>query len=233
MAGADRAEDRALLNAWAAQALPGTQLQLVNDAALLLAAGTPNGWGLALISGTGSIAYGTAPDGVIARAGGWGYLFGDEGSGYAIGVAALRAVAQATDGRATATLLTQAVLTHWSLPHATALISHVYRGSVTRAEIAALARLVDSAATEGDAVADAILRNAAYALALAAATVCERIALPGPTPCALAGGVLLGSRNLRAHLESALQVYALGIAPLALVAEPALGALKLASRNVR
>ena len=81
-------------------------VEVTNDAAILLAAGTPDGWGVALVSGTGSIAFGRAPDGRTARGGGWGYLLGDEGSAYALVLAGLQAVARAADGRGEPTCLT-------------------------------------------------------------------------------------------------------------------------------
>ena len=62
----------------------------VNDGDLVVAAGTPEGWGVGLIAGTGSIAVGRAPDGRTARAGGWGHLIGDEGSAYGVVLDALR-----------------------------------------------------------------------------------------------------------------------------------------------
>ncbi len=98
-AGIDRPEDFAVFQGWAVQAFPRARLHLANDAQIVLAAGTPEGWGLVIISGTGSIAYGRTAQGAIARAGGWGYLLGDEGSGYSIGLQALQAVMRAQDGR--------------------------------------------------------------------------------------------------------------------------------------
>ncbi|RPI99082.1 MAG: N-acetylglucosamine kinase, partial [Chloroflexi bacterium] len=71
-AGMDRPEDIAVFQRWAALAFPNARARLVNDARIVLAAGTPNGWGLALISGTGSIAYGRSASGETARSGGWG-----------------------------------------------------------------------------------------------------------------------------------------------------------------
>ena len=89
LAGVDRPEDRALFEGWAARRFGGAPVVIANDAELVLAAGTPDGWGIALISGTGSIVFGRSPQGEMARAGGWGHIMGDEGSGYAIGVEAL------------------------------------------------------------------------------------------------------------------------------------------------
>ena len=85
-------------------------VRIVHDAVPILAAGSPEGWGVALISGTGSLAFGRDRQGRSCRAGGWGFLFGDEGSGYAIALAGLRAAAQAADGRAPATRLLEGFL---------------------------------------------------------------------------------------------------------------------------
>src|SRR5262249_58991441 len=82
LAGAGRAEDRAVVLDWASRTNLAGSVEVVADAELLLAAGTPEGWGLALVAGTGSIAYGRTADGRVERAGGWGWLLGDEGSGH-------------------------------------------------------------------------------------------------------------------------------------------------------
>jgi len=78
MAGADRPEARKIFGDWVEHKLPKAKYQLVTDAELVLAAGTPSGWGLALLSGTGSIAWARTPSGQSGRLGGWGPLLGDE-----------------------------------------------------------------------------------------------------------------------------------------------------------
>jgi len=72
LAGVDRPEDRELIRAWAREARVAEEVLVVNDGAIVLAAGTPDNWGVAVISGTGSIAWGRNPDGATARAGGGG-----------------------------------------------------------------------------------------------------------------------------------------------------------------
>lgn len=149
LAGVDRPEDRALFQNWAAHEWPGIPVIVVADAELVLHAGTPEGRGVAIIAGAGSIVYGRSRAGKLARAGGWGYLLGDEGSGYAVGLAALRAVARAADGRGPPTMLTDLILGRWSLPAPQTLIRRVYAPETSRAEIAALADLVVRAASRG------------------------------------------------------------------------------------
>lgn len=235
-AGVDRPEDRGAFDDWAASAFPRARRRIANDAIIVLYAGTPEGWGLAMISGTGSIAYGRHPSGQLARAGGWGYLLGDEGSGYAIGLAALRAATRAADGRGPRTCLLPDLLAHWELADPTRLVRKVYGepgGAAARAEIARLARLVERAAAEGDPTAAAILAAAGDELAQAAAAVAAQLAAmpglpPGPLPCALTGGVLVQGQQVRAAFTAAAAARGLHLAPVTLVPEPVLGAVRLA-----
>jgi N-acetylglucosamine kinase-like BadF-type ATPase len=228
LAGVGRPEDRARYLEWARNQFPGSAVQVVNDAELALAAGTPAGWGVALICGTGSIAVGRAPDGRRGRAGGWGPVLGDEGSGYALGRAALQAVMRASDGRGPRTALTEMVLYSSGLSAPEALVQRVYREEIGAAEIAGLAQLVDKAAAAGDRPAHEIVEQAAGELALAIRAVSEQLALGRPTPCALAGGVLVGGATVRPALLAHAAEIGLDLGPVIVVAEPAQGAVRLA-----
>lgn len=233
LAGAGRPPERELFRQWAkAKGLAGRVL-VVLDCDLVLAAGTPQGWGLALIAGTGSIAWGRNRAGEPARAGGWGYLLGDEGSAYAVGLAGLRAVALAADGRGPATALSAAILAHWGLDAPEALIRQVYRATVPRAEIAALAPLVEGAAATGDPAAQRIIAEAGHDLALALASVARRLGLDvEAVPCALGGGLLVRGQLVAQETLRAAAGLGLTLAPVARVPEPALGALRLARGEI-
>ncbi|MFL5800533.1 MAG: N-acetylglucosamine kinase [Roseiflexaceae bacterium] len=230
LAGAGRPEDQALFQTWAAQQWPGARVMIASDAELVLAAGTPGAWGLALICGTGSIAYARDRAGRAARAGGWGYLLGDEGSGYAIGLAALHAVARAADGRGPPTTLTGAVLAHWSLGAPQDLIRRVYRVSCSNAEVAALAGLVVGAAADGDATARQIIEGACRELALMLSAAAGQLEMRGPLPCALAGGLIVNQPALAWGVRAAAADLGLALDPVARVAEPAVGAIGMAAR---
>ena len=232
LSGVDRPQDYDAIRAWAAEQMPGTPAVIVNDAMLVLAAGTPESWGIAMISGTGSIVYGRSQDGRTTRAGGWGYLLGDEGSGYAIGLAALRAVARADDGRAPATSLTHSVLAHWSVTAPQKLISHIYLEHVPTQDIAALVASVEVAAAEGDAVAQSILREAGHELALAASAVVRRLGMQGPVPCAQAGSVIVKGNYIGQMFMEAATAFGLQLDPVMPVTEPAQGALRLARESL-
>ena len=132
LAGADRPQEQALVRSWAEQFGLAKEVDVVNDAQLLFAAGTPEGWGIALVAGTGSIAFGRTPEGKLGRAGGWGYLLGDEGSAYALVMSALQEVVHAADGRGPPTVLTDRLLWAMGGHKPMDLIPAVYRGGWDR-----------------------------------------------------------------------------------------------------
>ena len=231
LAGAGRAGDQEIVREWAARANLAGTVDVIEDAALLLAAGTPDGWGVAVVAGTGSMAFARAADGRTARAGGWGPLLGDEGSGYAVALAGLRAAARAADGRAAVTPLTDRLLAAYGLTRPQELIGVVYRGG-DRAALASLAPVVLEAAEAGDPTADHIVREAAGELAAAAAAAARSLELGATFPVALAGGLLVSAAGYRERFLSALTDRGLVPGPVALVTEPAEGAVRLALARV-
>jgi N-acetylglucosamine kinase-like BadF-type ATPase len=173
------------------------------------------------------MAFARAPDGRTARSGGWGPLLGDEGSGYAIAIAGLRAAARSADGRAQPTLLTDRLLAKRGLTRPEELIGEVYRGG-DRAALAALGPVVLDAADAGDPVAEEIVREAVCELASAAAAAARQLNLGGAFPVALAGGLFAASSEYRKRFRSALTARGLSIGSFELVDEPAKGAVRLA-----
>jgi N-acetylmuramic acid 6-phosphate etherase len=232
-AGSDGEENRKAFSAWAEDMSLAAKFQVVHDAWPVLAAGTPGTCGIALISGTGSLAFGRASDGRTARAGGWGFLMGDEGSGYALSVAGLRAAVQSADGRAGPTAILERLLDHFQLDRPQALVPAVYPLAGDRQRIAELAEIVLAAAAAGDAVAGRILQQAARDLAVMVAAVASQLdCRNGPVPLALAGGVLVGTQLLSSRLQEELRLLEVSIGPVAPVREPVLGALKMARECV-
>src|SRR4029450_7030269 len=96
-------------------------------------------------------------DGRSARAGGWGYLFGDEGSGYAIATEALRLASHTAEGPPPAPGLLKGILSYWRLATADDLIRHVYRAEMTTSAIAELAIGIQELAGRGGPGAGAIV----------------------------------------------------------------------------
>jgi len=226
LAGVGRPADRATFNAWLKEHGRIRRWTLVNDAELVLAAGTPAGWGVALICGTGSFCYGRAPDGRTSRAGGWGHLIGDEGSGYALGVQALRLATQTADGRADAQAMLHTLLHHWQLSDPAELVHYVYDPARTRADIAALAEPITALAEQGDRFARELVDQAAYELGRMVAAVVRRLGLETP-PLATGGGRFGAGSNLGQAIAAQAGVV---LGPIRHVHEPAGGALVLARR---
>jgi N-acetylglucosamine kinase-like BadF-type ATPase len=152
LAGFDRPDDREILAGWADDAHWGRRLVMVNDGDLVVAAGTPKGWGVGVIAGTGSIAVGRATDGRTARAGGWGHLIGDEGSAYGVVLNALRLVARRADGRdprpPSCDPLTERICTALGVSEVSQIVTTIYAPEFTRARIASLAPEVLAACAE-------------------------------------------------------------------------------------
>jgi N-acetylglucosamine kinase-like BadF-type ATPase len=207
---------------------------VVNDALVALEAGAPGRPGVVIISGTGSISYGRNAEGMAARSGGWGYVLGDEGSGYWIGRAAVRAVLREADQRGKETALTPLLLAHFGLDQPQGLIHEVYHSNLKPAAIGALAQCVHQAFAQGDEVAIGILRGAANELESAAMSVARRLDLVGDHfPFILAGGIFKAVPWLHEELSRRLPVVAPGSAVHLLDREPATGAVRLALQEAR
>ena len=201
---------------------------MVNDAHIALVAGAPDGCGIVVIAGTGSIAYGVGADGARARSGGWGYLLGDEGSAYWLGHAAVRLGIRAADGRGRPTSLYERVCGDLGLRDPQALVSWFYDPDLSRYRVAGLASLVEEAATAGDRAADELLDQAAEHLASAARSVARQLVVDGDYPLVLAGGVFKACPSLYERLESRLEMESAQVTRLEV--EPAMGAVTLALR---
>lgn len=177
-------------------------LHVVSDAAIALDGALPGLPGVVVIAGTGSVAFGRSADGRQARAGGWGYLVGDEGSGFALGRAVLARVLRAFDGRQAETPLTPLALAALGARDAAEIAAQVRRLDV--AAVAGLAESALRAAQEGDAEADAMIERAAGDLSAAAEAVARRLGLADGAPVATVGG-LFADRTFTARFAAALR----------------------------
>lgn len=229
MAGVDRPGEMALVRTIVDRIVVSPHVTIVNDALVALEAGAPARPGVVLISGTGSIAYGRNADGWAARAGGWGHILADEGSGYWLGRQALRAVMRQSDGRGPATALTARLLEHYQVARAQDLVRTVYSGNLKPSAIATLASIVQAAASDGDDIATRIIDVGASELSATAASVAGRLQM-SHCSVVLAGGIFRAVPRMReavtVHLSSRLpgsQIHPLDI-------EPAMGAVRLALR---
>ena len=140
-------------------------VHLHNDAQIALMATLCRDEGIVVISGTGSIVYGVTPERKTYRAGGWGNLLGDEGSGYDLGLRTLKAVMRSYDGVYPPTALTDLVLEACGLVRVTDLKTYVYRPDIRKQDIARFAELCIRAAEGGDPIAVRIVGTGAEQLA--------------------------------------------------------------------
>jgi N-acetylglucosamine kinase-like BadF-type ATPase len=232
IAGVDRPDDAAIVRGIMSRIGYKARILVVNDALIALQAGIGSNPGIVIVAGTGSIAFGCDRHGNAARAGGWGYVLGDEGSGYWMGRLALRAIVRAADGRGPATSLADRVLKHFGVEHADELLHTVYR-DFKPAAVAALAMHVQQAHDEGDAVAAAILDRGARELVDAAASVAARLSLTDEEfTFVLAGGMFKAVPWLRTQMPARLGAIAPRSQTLPLEVEPAFGAVRLALAEI-
>jgi N-acetylglucosamine kinase-like BadF-type ATPase len=170
------------------------RLEVTDDAVIAVAGANAGEPAIITISGTGSISLGRNRAGRIARAGGWGYLFGDEGGGFDITRQALRAALRHEEGWGPETELRQVLLAETGCQNANDLMHRMYTIEFPRPRIAAMSKLVDGAAVAGDLIARNIIMNAAQELATYTAAVREQIFAPDePAFIAYIGGVFRSS----------------------------------------
>jgi N-acetylglucosamine kinase-like BadF-type ATPase len=180
--------------------LPADRVIVTHDAAIALSGATARGQGIVTIAGTGSIAFARNAAGQTARAGGWGFVFGDEGSAFDIVRQALRAALRMEEGWGPPTVLHQFLVEATASPSANQAMHLFYTPDWPRSRIASLAFLVDRAAAEGDSVALRALENAAQELAMLTASVRAQLWQPGDAvEVAYIGGVFASPRLLERY----------------------------------
>jgi glucosamine kinase len=188
LAGARSGGQRARVVAALRSAGVADRVEVVTDAEIALEGALPGEPGILLIAGTGSVAWGRGEDGRIGRCGGWGMWVGDEGSGYAIGVAGLRAALKAGDGRGPGTELGLELAGALGLNDLDEVPS--WTAAAEKSEIGRLAPVVIAVAGRGDHVADAILDDAAAELRSHVGALVERLGpWASPVPVVFHGGL--------------------------------------------
>lgn len=236
LAGVGLATDRDAVFEWATQVPIADRMLVVADGMLPFADDAAEPWGVVLIAGTGSLAL-ARPRGApltaeaeADRCGGWGPLLGDEGSGHAIALAALKAAMRSADGRGPPTIMLEAFLRRFDSARAADLVARVHAPGVGRREIAAAAREAVAAAELGDPVAVTIMTATAADLALHVRTLVDRNRFaPGVYPLRFTGGLLTTSPLLGRLVADSLA--ATGHAPgtVTVVTDPAMAAGRFAA----
>ena len=227
LAGVDSREDEARISSWVKEQAIAPLFSVLNDSELVLASGTPEGWGIAVIAGTGSICLGRAPDGRTVRVGGWGPLVGDEGSGHELAVRALHLATKTADGRAQCPSLLRAALAHFGKPDAETLVHHLHAASTLSSDVAGLATAILDLASRGDADAVALVNDSVRELHDHVQVVLRTLRVTSP-PLAISGGMF--RPHFRALFLAGLEGQ---IGSVNQVQDPVVGAMTLARRLLK
>jgi glucosamine kinase len=231
IASADSDEGQKKISAGLPMLHSSAALLVMNDVVAAWASGTRGEAGVAVISGTGSNSLGVAADGRTWRCGGWGHLLGDEGSGFWIGLAALRAAVSYRDGRAPWTSLVPRILRFFDIENIEELDDLVY-GRLDKGGIAAVAVEVSAAAADGDEVANRIMRTAGGELARQVCVVIDRLGLTGEFPVALVGSTFRSGEPLLSSFSEPVRTLNPRVRIVIPSIPPVGGALFLAARAV-
>ncbi|QKY71683.1 N-acetylglucosamine kinase [Lentibacillus sp. CBA3610] len=191
VSGAGNEANKTILSDLIESCLPdGIPVRIEADTVNALYSGTYGAPGIVQISGTGSITYGINRQLKHERAGGWGYLFGDEGSGYDIGRQGIISALKSADGRGPETVMLSMIYSHFDVNDAQSLIQNVYSSTTPKNKISPIAEIVFEAYKQHDPSAQAILHQAAKEMAISIETVYEKLFQSGEeTEVVLCGGV--------------------------------------------
>jgi N-acetylglucosamine kinase len=167
-----------LISSYVNSMVPCDRVSVRNDMEIALKGASVSGMGIVVYAGTGSHAYGIDYSGDSANAGGWGYLFGDDGAAYGIGRDVLRAAFRSHDDSRTSTALLEKLYRRFETDDPQEIrVSLFGAGSSAVRLVASLAKLASEAAEEGDAIAIQILTKAGEELAVIAESVVRKLRL--------------------------------------------------------
>jgi N-acetylglucosamine kinase-like BadF-type ATPase len=198
-------------------------VEIHTDARIALEGAFAGGPGIIVIAGTGSAVLGKTPEGEIRLVGGWGRTVGDEGSGYYLGVEALRAVARMFDGRSAATSLRGILEREFGFDARAKIVNAVYQEGFA---IPSLAPAVIEAAEGGDVVALEIVRRGADSLAEQVNALVPRF--PSGPGVVFVGGLIDHPGLPEGTLRRSLLALAPSVVVRSPLEEPASGAVRLA-----
>jgi glucosamine kinase len=188
LAGVGNATERELVESALSRAGVAAKVAVISDGETALHGALGGGAGILVVSGTGSVAYGRAEDGRMERCGGWGKFIGDDGGGYEIGRAGLRAALLGLDGRGPRTTLLPTLLEVLGLAVPEAIPPWIARAE--KSEVAMLAVHVLRASDHGDQAAREIVAEAALDLAAHVTALVQRLGpWSNPPRVVLHGGV--------------------------------------------
>ena len=206
---------------------------ICNDTRIGLAAGSNSKNGIMIICGTGSNCYGINEEGKEAKVNGWDYILGDEGSGYAVGIKALRALMKAYDGRGESTLLFKTILEDLHIKNVSELIRWAYIDSFSKDKIAAIAKTVCRTAEMGDRISIKILEEEATEAVNSVTVVANKLNMADKKfDLVFVGNLFKCEKYFKSVLMKKLKSKFTQINFMPLTEKPVEGAIKLALRNL-
>jgi len=200
VAGAGRERDQTMLRDAIAHRFPQSHVVLNHDAWIAHYGAFSGRSGILVTAGTGSIAFGRNEAGEEARAGGWGWMLGDEGSGWWIGREAIRAALAEWEGSGPATKITDLILEAFELSDIYDVIPEIYHEKIARRDIISLAKPVGELAKAGDEIAIDIYHRAGLALGRMAVTTARSLDIgPEELRVSMLGSIAVGDWDLVAE----------------------------------
>ena len=210
---------------------PSAYVHVYHDSVTALMGASVGQSGVVVVAGTGVVAYGRLENGEEARSSGWGYLMGDEGSAYWIGMEAIRAACRASDGRGEQTALIERIPDFLQVDDLRALHRKMYAQEISRSAIASLAAVISDAAQSGDTGAIRLLQQAGQELAQAALAVIARMnRVEDGLPIYCTGGVFRAGQLVLDAFETVIAARSPASTVHAARFSPVVGALLVALR---
>lgn len=213
--------------------LDPTHTLICNDTRIGLAAGSNNKNRIIIICGTGSNCFGINEEGKEVKVNGWDYILSDEGSGYDIGLKALKAVIRAYDGRGGGTLLSGTIMEDLKIKSITELVDWTYGSTFFKNKIAALAKTVCRTAEKGDEISIKILEEAALEAVNSISVVADKLNLAGRKfDLVFVGKVFKCEKYFKSVVTENIKNKFTKVNFVPLTEKPVQGAVKLALRNL-
>lgn len=206
LAGSWGDEDRKIIKGILKEAGFSEDIYILSDAEIAFYSIFGEGDGVLIIAGTGTIGLGRRAGGEFYRAGGWGYLLGDEGSGFFIGQRALNSALKSYDGQADKTILEREISDFLGIEKIEEIIGIVYKEREKVKLIASIAPLVFKCAERGDDVSGEIIDEAAESIANLARAVVEGAGIDLPIKLSITGGLVAGRKNFLHLIEEKIKL---------------------------
>lgn len=213
----------------------GKKIILVNDAFIGLYEASKTGWGIGIIAGTGANCYGLIPDGQSWSAGNWGYIAGNQHSGFVMGQNIVQQIMMEFDGRASLSPITQIVLNELNITSAPDLINWIYQQNNPITATASLTRLLQNHELSTQLPVQSIIKSSINSLLLSYQAVVNKLKFDKLTsfPVVLAGGLFYLESNFTNPVKTAILQATPNASVIVTHNPPVAGALKIARTQGR